>query len=136
MSGGISLPSDQILLFLAICPIAEDLFDFPFGFSLHEVRWGFQEIRAVGRCFVVRGQEGRVEYVVNFPVVGKFKSVGDVGYLGNYFERSIPSWHQFHGFVGKFQMGAFKPDFVVFFERLIPCFFCHSILGCLQGFQG
>jgi hypothetical protein len=48
MSGGVSFPSDQILLLSAICPIAEDLFDFPFGFSLHEVGWRFQEVRAMG----------------------------------------------------------------------------------------
>jgi hypothetical protein len=89
------------LLLFAICPIAEDLFDFPFGFSLHEVGWRFQEVWAMGRCFVVWGQEGRVKYIVNFPVVGEFKSIGNVGYLGDYFKRPVLSWCQFHGFVWK-----------------------------------
>jgi hypothetical protein len=133
MSGGVSFPSDQILLLSAICPIAEDLFDFPFGFSLHEVGWRFQEVWAVGRCFIIGGQEGRVEYIVDFPVVGKFETVGDVGYFCKYFEWSVSSWCQFHCLVREFQVSALKPGFVVFFERLILCFFCHSVLGCLQG---
>jgi hypothetical protein len=55
MSGGISFPSDQILLLLMIYPIAEDLFYFPFRLSLHEVGWRFQEVRAVGRCLIIGG---------------------------------------------------------------------------------
>jgi hypothetical protein len=102
MSGGVSFPSDQILLLSAICPIAKDLFDLPFRFSFYEVGWGFQEVRAVGRCFVIQGQEGRVEYIVDLPVVGEFESIGDVGYFGGYFEWSISSWRQFHCFVREF----------------------------------
>jgi hypothetical protein len=121
------------LLLLAIRPIAEDLFNFPFGFAFHEVGWRFQEVRAVGRCFVVRGQEGRMEYIVNFPIVGEPESVGDVGYFGDYFKRAVSSWCQFHSFVREFQVSALKPDFVVLLEWFIPCFFCHSVLSCLQG---
>jgi hypothetical protein len=92
MSGGVSFPSDQILLLFAICPIAEDLFHFPFGLSLYKIGWGFQEVRAVGRCFIVGGQEGRMEYIVDFPVVREFKPIGNVGYLGDYLEGSVSSW--------------------------------------------
>jgi hypothetical protein len=92
MSGGVSFPLDQILLLFAICPIAKDLFDLPFRFSFYEIGWRFQEVQAVGRCFVIWGQEGHVEYIVDFPVVGEFETVGNVGYLCKYFERSILSW--------------------------------------------
>src|SRR5580693_6781919 len=102
MSRGVSFPSDQILFLFAICPITEDLFDLPFRFSFYEIRWRFQEIRAMGRCFIVRGQEGRMEHIMNFPVVGEFESVGDVGYFCKYFEWSVSSWCQFHSFVGEF----------------------------------
>jgi hypothetical protein len=40
MSGGISFPSDQILLLFVISPIVEDLFDFPFWFVFYEVGGG------------------------------------------------------------------------------------------------
>jgi hypothetical protein len=72
MSWGISFPLDQILLLFVICPIAEDLFNFPFQFAFYEVQWGSQEVQAVGRCFVVRGQEGHMEYIVDFSVVREF----------------------------------------------------------------
>jgi hypothetical protein len=101
MSGGVSFPSDQILLLFVICPIAEDLFNLPFWFAFYEVGWRFQKVRAVSWCFVVRGQKGRVEYIMNFPVVGEFESVRDVGYLGDYFKRPVSSWRQFHSFVGE-----------------------------------
>jgi hypothetical protein len=127
----ISFPSDQILLLFAISPIAEDLFDLPFRFSFYEVGWRFQEVRAMSWCLIIGGQEGRMEYVMDFPIVGDFKSVGDVGYFGDYFERPVSSWCQFHCFVWKFQVGAFEPDLVAFFKWLVLCFFCHSVLGCL-----
>jgi hypothetical protein len=91
MSGGIFFPSDQILLLFAICPIAKDLFNLPFRFSFYEVGWRFQEVRAMGRCLVVRGQEGRMKYIMDFPVVGELKSIGDVGYFCEYVEWSISS---------------------------------------------
>jgi hypothetical protein len=75
-----------------------------------------------------------VEYVVDFSVVRELESVGDIGYFCQYFEWSVSPWCQLHCSVWEFQMGALKPNFVVFFERLILCFFCHSVLGCLQGF--
>jgi hypothetical protein len=75
-----------------------------------------------------------VEDIVDLPVVGELESVGNVGHFGKHFERSILSWCKFHGFVWEFQVGAFKPDFVIFFEWFVFCFLYHSILGGLQGF--
>jgi hypothetical protein len=43
-------------------------------------------------------------------------------------------WCQFHCFIGEFQVGAFKPNFVVLLEWFVFHFFCHSILGGLQSF--
>jgi hypothetical protein len=102
MSGGVSFPSDQILLLFAICPIAEDLFNLPFRFSFYKVGWGFQEVRAMGWCLIIGGQEGCVEYVVDFPVIGEFEPIGDVRYFGDYLERSVSSWCQFHHVVWEF----------------------------------
>jgi hypothetical protein len=85
MSWGVSFPSDQILLLFVVCPIAENLFDFPLWLSFYEVRWGFQEVWAVGRCFIIWGQEGCVEHIVDLSCIGEFEAVGNVGYLGDYF---------------------------------------------------
>jgi hypothetical protein len=87
------------LLLFAICPIAKDLFYFPFQFTFYEVQWRFQEIWSMSLCFIVWGQERCMKHVVDFPSVREFQAVGDVGYLSDYLERSIS--HQFHGFIGE-----------------------------------
>jgi len=75
MSWGVALPSDQILLLSAIGPMSDDLLDFPFWFAIDKVWRGFQEVRAVFLRFVVGGQEGCVEYVVDFPSTWELKTI-------------------------------------------------------------
>jgi hypothetical protein len=70
-----------------------------------------------------------VEYIMDSPVVREFEPIGNIGYLGNYLERSISSRCQFHCFIWEFQVGAFKLDFVILIEWIIFRFFCHSVLG-------
>jgi hypothetical protein len=55
MGRGIAFPSDKVLLLFLVDPISEDHFDFPFGFAFNEVWWQFQEVRAMGVCFILRG---------------------------------------------------------------------------------
>ena len=75
-----------------------------------------------------------MEDIVNLPVVREFEPIGNVGHFGKHFERSISLWCKLHDFVWEFQVGAFKPDFIVLFEWFVLCLFCHPVLGCLQGF--
>jgi hypothetical protein len=42
-----------------------------------------------------------VEYVVDFPGIREFQLVGDVRYLGDYLERSVSPWGEFHCFIGE-----------------------------------
>ena len=78
MSRGVALPSDQVLLFSTIGLMSDDLLDFPFWFTIDKVRQGFQEVRAVLLCFVVGGQEGCVEDVVDFPSTWELETIGNI----------------------------------------------------------
>ena len=42
--------------------------------------------------FLVWGEKGGMEHVVNLPSRGKFDFVSDFGYLGDYLKRSISPW--------------------------------------------
>jgi len=75
MSQGVAFPSDQVLLLSAIGPMSDDLFDFPFWFAINKVWQGFQEVQAVLLCFIVGGQEGCVEDVVDLPSAWELKTI-------------------------------------------------------------
>src|SRR5712672_981423 len=69
MGRGIALPSDQELQLLAATkdPFVQDLFNFPLLFSFDDVGRGFEEVFTVFHCFLVRGEEQRVEDVMYLP---------------------------------------------------------------------
>jgi len=57
MSWGVTFPSDKTLLLFLVDPISKDHFNFPFWLAFYEVRWGFQKVWAMGRGFIIEGQE-------------------------------------------------------------------------------
>ena len=76
---GISLPFDQILKPPSSSEVAvsPNLFDFEFHFSFHNVRRGPREVGPVLDRLTIRGQQGRVENIMDGPGRGKGKLIGD-----------------------------------------------------------
>jgi hypothetical protein len=88
---GISLPFDQILKSprspeVAVAP---DLFDFEFHFAFHDVRGRSREVGPVFYCFMIRGQQRRMEDVMDGPGWGQVEPIGDRRYLFGNDERSV-----------------------------------------------
>src|SRR6266436_4995602 len=108
---GIPLPFDQVLK--SFCPselsVCDDSFDFVFLFPVNEVRRWPGEVWTVRSRFMVRSQKGRVEYVVDSPIRGQFKSVSHWGYLLDYLEGSQAFRGELSLLMRKFQMGRVQP---------------------------
>ena len=102
MGRGVSLPLDSILegFLFADSSGVHNLFDFEFGFSFNDVRGWFREVWSVELCFDVGSQEGGVEDVVYFPLVGEFQLVDDVRDFVPDFKGAISFWGQLCGWVG------------------------------------
>jgi len=68
----VALPFDEILelLLLSELLVCDYPFNLVFVFSVNEVRWWSGKVGAVGLCFMIRHQQGRMEYVVDSPVSG------------------------------------------------------------------
>jgi hypothetical protein len=61
-----------LLLFPApIGSFLEYSFDFPFWLTFYDVRWRFQEVRAVLLGFAIRCEKGGVEDIVYLPMGGQ-----------------------------------------------------------------
>jgi hypothetical protein len=102
MCWGIALPSDQVLFLAPILPISEDLLDFPFLFAIDKVWWWLKEVRAMFLRFFVGRQQGRMEYIVDFPFFWDFQTIRDIGYLCSDVEWPISPRCQLHSFIWKF----------------------------------
>src|SRR6266436_8992909 len=104
---GISLPFDQVLESFRASEVSvcDNPFDFVFLFSVNEVRRWPGEVWTVRSRFVIRSQKGRVEYVVDSPIRGQFKSVSHWGYLLDYLEGSQAFRGELSLLMRKFQMG-------------------------------
>jgi hypothetical protein len=72
MQRGVALPSDEILKLLILPKESclEYLLDFPFGFTFYDVWWWFNEVWAMLFHFLILGEEGGMENVVDFPMWG------------------------------------------------------------------
>jgi hypothetical protein len=61
-----------LLLFPApIGSFSEYPFNFPFWFTFYDVRWRFQEVRAMLLGFTIRHEKGGVEDIVYLPMRGQ-----------------------------------------------------------------
>jgi hypothetical protein len=61
-----------LLLFPApIGSFSEYLFNFPFRFTFYDVRWQFQEVRAMLLGFTIRREKRSVEDIVYLPMGGQ-----------------------------------------------------------------
>jgi len=61
-----------LLLFPApIGSFSEYLFNFPFRFTFYDVRWRFQEVRAMLLGFAIRREKGGMEDIVYLPMGGQ-----------------------------------------------------------------
>jgi hypothetical protein len=83
---------------------AQNLLYFPFGLAVDKVRGWFLKVRAVDRGFIIGGEKGSVEYVVDFPLGGKFQVEGRARYCCCDEEGAISFWSQFGGRVGGVQV--------------------------------
>ena len=76
---GVSFPFDQILK--SPCSpeitVTPDLFNFEFHFSFHDVRRGPREVDSMLDRFAIRGQQGRMEDVVDGPGRREGELIGD-----------------------------------------------------------
>jgi hypothetical protein len=59
--------------------VSYDLFNFVFFFSLDKFRWWRGEVLAMDLIFSIRGEERSMEYIVNFPGLGKSELIDDGG---------------------------------------------------------
>src|SRR5712691_11807296 len=103
-------------------PIPEDRLDFLFLYSVDEVRRWPGEVDAVSRGFVIRGQEGGVEYVMDSPCDRKFQTEGDGGNDCTDAEGPVSLWCQFGHVMEESEMGSLEPyivaELILIFERL------------------
>jgi hypothetical protein len=70
----------------------DDLFDFPFGGIVDNIRRGLEIVRAMFGHFAVRGKKGSVEDIMNLPCFREVEPIYNVGYLGSYLKRSVLPW--------------------------------------------
>jgi hypothetical protein len=80
------------------------LLHFPFRLTIDKVRGQFLKVGTMGCGFVVRGEKGSVEYVVNLPLRGKLQAERRAGYCCRDEKRAISFWPQFGGWVGGVQI--------------------------------
>jgi hypothetical protein len=73
-------PSNQILQLVMPSSCAQNLFYFPFGLAIDKVRGWFLKVRAMDSGFVIGGEKGSVEYVMNLPLGRKFQAERCAGY--------------------------------------------------------
>lgn len=115
----VTLPSDEVLLLFpsAERPFLEYLFNFPFWFAFYYLRGWFQEIGTMLFRLLIRREERSMEHVVNVPGWGEAEFVGDVGYFGDYLERSVSPWGKLWCYATwESQVCSFEPYFCSYFE--------------------
>jgi hypothetical protein len=56
-----------------------NFFNFIFFFPWDKFRWWCREVPAVDLVFLIRGEERNMEYIVNFPGLGKLELVDNGG---------------------------------------------------------
>jgi hypothetical protein len=97
-------PSNQILQLVTPPSCAQNLLHFPFRLAVDKVRGWFLKVGTVGCGFVVRGEKGSVEYIVNLPLRGKLQTERRAGYCCRDEKRAISFWSQFGRWVGGVQV--------------------------------
>ena len=68
----------------------DDLFYFPFGNVVDDIRRGLEIVRAMFGRFMVRGEKGSMEVIMNLPCFREIETVCNVRNLGGYLKRSVP----------------------------------------------
>ena len=86
--------------------MTNDLFDFVMFFVIDKI-WGWRwEVPAVDFIFMIRGQKGSVERVVNFPRVWESEFIGDRGEYFRDGEWSFPFSSEFGIWKGAFEIAS------------------------------
>jgi hypothetical protein len=104
MCFGEPFPSNQILQLVMPPSCAQNLLHFPFRLAIDKVRGWFLKVGTMDCGFVIRGEKGSMEYVVNLPLRRKLQTERRVGCCCRDEKGAISFWSQFGRWVGGVQV--------------------------------
>ena len=73
----VACPLDQVLPFVSIDALINDLFNFILFFSINKLRGWLRIIDAVFLCFMVRNKQVHMKHIVNLERFGKLELICD-----------------------------------------------------------